>query len=387
MADVAVRVVGKASEISLADWNACANANNVPANPFAQAEFFRALEASGSASVRTGWQPVHLVADGADGRPAGIMPCYLKTHSQGEYVFDHAWADAWGRAGGQYYPKLQAAFPFTPATGPRLLLRDPECAPALIAAAEQITSANGFSSAHATFITPEQQPLFRDAGWLIRMGEQFHWQNDGYRDFGDFLAALSSSRRKMIRKERERAVAGLDIIHISGRDITESHWDAFWTFYQDTGARKWGQPYLTRKFFSQIGETMGDRTLLMFACQAGKPIAGALNFIGDECLYGRYWGCTQDVPFLHFELCYYQAIEWAIAHGRARVEAGAQGQHKLARGYRPTPVISAHFIPNAGFRQAVADYLARETQAMIEEIEYLDAHGPFRQAQGGGAQG
>jgi predicted N-acyltransferase len=282
---------------------------------------------------------------------------------------------------------LQAAFPFTPATGPRLLLRDPEYAPALIAAAQQITQANGFSSAHATFITPEQQPLFRDAGWLIRMGEQFHWQNDGYRDFGDFLAALSSSRRKMIRKERERAVAGLDIIHISGRDITEAHWDAFWTFYQDTGARKWGQPYLTRTFFSQIGETMGDRALLMFAVRAGQPIAGALNFIGDECLYGRYWGCTQDVPFLHFELCYYQAIEWAIAHGRARVEAGAQGQHKLARGYRPTPVISAHFIPNAGFRQAVANYLARETQAMIEEIEYLDAHGPFRQPQGGAAQG
>ncbi len=373
-----VRVVGKASEIALADWNACAG----PENPFAQAEFFRALEESGSATARTGWQPVHLVADGADGRPAGIMPCYLKTHSQGEYVFDHAWADAWARAGGQYYPKLQAAFPFTPATGPRLLLRDPECAPALIAAAEQITASNGFSSAHATFITPEQQPLFRDAGWLIRMGEQFHWQNDGYRDFSDFLAALSSSRRKMIRKERERAVVGLDIIHLTGADITESHWDAFWTFYQDTGARKWGQPYLTRKFFSQIGETMGTRTLLMFACRAGTPIAGALNFIGDECLYGRYWGCTQDVPFLHFELCYYQAIDWAIAHGRARVEAGAQGAHKLARGYRPTPVISAHHIPNPGFRSAVADYLARETRAMIEEIEYLEAQGPFRREQG-----
>ena len=382
MAEWQVRVVGKASEIALADWNICAGNGH----PFAQGEFFRALEDSGSATARTGWQPVHLVADGEDGRPAGILPCYLKTHSQGEYVFDHAWADALERAGGRYYPKLQAAFPFTPATGPRLLLRDAACAPALIAAAEQITTSNNFSSAHATFITPEQQPLFRDAGWLIRMGEQFHWQNDGYRDFGDFLAALSSSRRKMIRKERERAVAGLDIIHLTGAEITESHWDAFWTFYQDTGARKWGQPYLTRRFFSQIGETMGDRILLMFAARAGQPIAGALNFIGDECLYGRYWGCTQDVPFLHFELCYYQAIEWAIANGRARVEAGAQGQHKLARGYRPTPVISAHFIANAGFRQAVADYLGRETRAMIEEIEYLDAHGPFRQRQASEAQ-
>ena len=378
-----VRVVGKASEISLADWNACAG----PGHPFAQGEFFRALEASGSATSRTGWQPVHLVADGADGRPAGILPCYLKTHSQGEYVFDHSWADAFERAGGRYYPKLQAAFPFTPATGPRLLLRDPAAAPALIGAAEQVTRGNGLSSAHATFIGPEQQNAFRDAGWLMRTGEQFHWQNDGYGDFGDFLAALSSSRRKMIRKERERARAGLEIVHLSGHDISEAHWDAFWTFYQDTGARKWGRPYLTRPFFSMIGEAMGDRVLLMLALRAGQPIAGALNFIGDECLYGRYWGATEDVPFLHFELCYYQAIEWAIAHKRARVEAGAQGQHKLARGYRPTPVISAHFIPDPGFRAAVADFLARETRAVIEEIEWLDAHNPFRNPQSGPAQG
>ncbi len=377
MAQVPVRVVGSASEISLADWNACAG----PENPFAQGEFFRALEASGSACVRTGWQPVHLVADGADGRPAGIMPAYLKTHSQGEYVFDHAWADAWRRAGGDYYPKLQAAFPFTPATGPRLLLRDPAAGPVLIAAAQQITTGNGFSSAHATFISPDQQALFRDAGWLMRTGEQFHWVNDSYRDFADFLAALSSSRRKMIRKERERAVAGLEIVHLTGRDITEAHWDDFWVFYQDTGARKWGQPYLTRSFFSQISEAMGDRVLLMLALRGGRAIAGALNFIGDECLYGRYWGCREDVPFLHFELCYYQAIDWAIANGRRRVEAGAQGQHKLARGYRPTPVISAHYIPNPGFRRAVADYLARETAAVVEEIEYLDAHGPFRREQ------
>ena len=244
-----------------------------------------------------------------------------------------------------------------------------------------MTESNNFSSAHATFLTPEQQIMFRDAGWLIRTGEQFHWQNENYRDFQDFLGALSSSRRKMIRKERERALAGLEIVHLTGSAITEGHWDAFWTFYQDTGARKWGQPYLKRSFFSLIGEAMGSRVLLMLALRGGKPIAGALNFIGDECLYGRYWGCTEEVPFLHFELCYYQAIEWAIVNSRARVEAGAQGQHKLARGYRPTPVISAHYIPNPGFRQAVADYLARETQAVIEEIEYLDQHGPFRQPQ------
>jgi predicted N-acyltransferase len=381
-----VRVAGKASEISLADWNACAGTGS----PFAQGQFFRALEESGSATARTGWQPVHLVADGEDGRPAGILPCYLKTHSQGEYVFDHSWADAFERAGGRYYPKLQAAFPFTPATGPRLLLRDAagdDIGLALIRAAEQVTEGNNFSSAHATFIAPAQQRLFRDAGWLMRTGEQFHWQNQGYGDFADFLAALSSSRRKMIRKERDRARAGLDIVQLTGRDITEAHWDAFWTFYQDTGARKWGRPYLTRPFFSMVGEAMGDRVLLMLALRGHTPIAGALNFIGDECLYGRYWGCTQEVPFLHFELCYYQAIEWAIANGRARVEAGAQGAHKLARGYRPTPVISAHFIANPGFRQAVADYLARETQAVIEEIEYLDAHGPFRRGQDTGVPG
>ncbi|MFZ4380677.1 MAG: GNAT family N-acetyltransferase [Sandarakinorhabdus sp.] len=383
MADAwAVRLIGKASEVSLADWNACAG----PSNPFAQAEFFRALEDSGSACSRTGWQPVHLVADGPDGRPAGIMPAYLKTHSQGEYVFDHGWADAFERAGGRYYPKIQAAFPFTPATGPRLLLRDaPECSgagPALIAAAEQITAGNGFSSAHATFISPDQQAMFQAAGWLMRVGEQFHWQNEGYQNFGDFLAALSSAKRKQIRKEREKAVAGLEIIHLTGAAITESHWDAFWTFYQDTGAKKWGRPYLTRSFFSLVGEAMGDRVLLMLALRGGKPIAGALNFIGDECLYGRYWGATQDVPFLHFELCYYQAIEWAILNGRARVEAGAQGAHKLARGYRPTPVISAHHIPDPNFHRAIADYLARETRAVIEEIEYLDQHAPFRRDQG-----
>lgn len=373
-----VAVAGSAAEIGLGEWNACAGCGH----PFARGEFFRALETSGSATARTGWQPVHLVARQADGPPAGIMPAYLKTHSQGEYVFDHGWADAFARAGGQYYPKLQAMTPFTPATAPRLLLRDAAAAPALLAAAAQLAEVNRLSSVHATFIPPDQQPLFVRAGWLIRTGEQFHWTNDGYGDFGDFLAALSSSRRKQIRKERERAVTGLDIVALSGSDIAEHHWDAFWTFYQDTGARKWGHPYLTRRFFSEVGETMGEAVLLVLAMRGRRPIAGALNFIGDECLFGRYWGCIEDVPFLHFELCYYQAIDWAIRHRRARVEAGAQGAHKLARGYRPTPVISAHHIPDPGFRRAIADYLQRETRMVMNEIEELDAHTPFRHQQG-----
>ena len=372
--DVRARVASSAADIAAADWNACAGTGN----PFAAHEFFLALELSGSATARTGWQPAHLVIDGEDGRPAAIMPIYAKSHSQGEYVFDHAWADAFERAGGRYYPKLQAATPFTPATAPRLLLRDPALAPALIGAAETLCRQNDISSVHATFLPADQQALFAQSGWLLRTGEQFHWHNDGYRDFGDFLGALSSAKRKAIRKERDRAQAGLEIIHVTGAELTEAHWDAFWTFYQDTGARKWGRPYLTRAFFSQIGETMGDRTLLMLALRAGRPIAGALNFIGDDCLFGRYWGATEDVPCLHFELCYYQAIEWAIANGRPRVEAGAQGAHKLARGYRPVPVVSAHYIPNAGFRSAIADYLARETVAVIDEIEALDGHTPFR---------
>ena len=379
MPQIRARVLTAATNITAADWNACAG----PDNPFVQHQFFAALEASGSASARTGWQPTHIVVDDPGGVPIGILPGYLKSHSQGEYVFDHGWADAWERAGGNYYPKLQCSVPFTPATGPRLLLRDPAAAPALLAAAETLAIQNKLSSVHATFLTPEQQALFAANDWLLRTGEQFHWSNDNYGDFGDFLGAMSSRKRKAVRKEREAALAsGVEIVHLTGDAITEAHWDAFWIFYQDTGQRKYGRPYLTRRFFSLLGQTMGDRVLLMLALRNGKPIAGALNFIGDECLYGRYWGATEEVPFLHFELCYYQAIEWAIANGRARVEAGAQGAHKLARGYRPTPVISAHFIPNAGFQGAVADYLARETRAVIEEIDYLDSQGPFRQAQG-----
>lgn len=369
------RVLTGAADMPAAQWDACAGADN----PFTSHAFMAALEASGSACARTGWQPAHIVVDDADGVPAGILPAYLKSHSQGEYVFDQGWADAWERAGGRYYPKLQCSVPFTPATGPRLLLREASAAPALLAAAETLAVQNRLSSVHATFLTPEQQVLFAAQGWLMRTGEQFHWSNDGYGDFGDFLAALSSRKRKGIRKEREAALAdGLEIAHLRGDAISEAHWDAFWEFYQDTGQRKWGRPYLTRAFFSEVGRTMGDRVLLMLALRDGRPIAGALNFIGGDCLYGRYWGASEDVPFLHFELCYYQAIDWAIAHGLARVEAGAQGAHKLARGYRPVATVSAHFIPDAGFRAAVGDFVARESLMVAADIDAMDMATPFR---------
>ena len=369
------RILTAATDLTATQWNACAGENN----PFTRHAFIAALEISGSAVPKTGWQAAHLVVDDDAGTPAGIMPAYLKSHSQGEYVFDQGWADAFERAGGRYYPKLQASVPFTPATGPRLLLRDPAAAPILIAAAQTLAVQNRLSSVHATFLDPHQQRMFADAGWLMRSSEQFHWSNDGYGTFDDFLGALASRKRKAIRKEREGALtSGLTILHLTGAAITEAHWDAFWRFYQDTGQRKWGRPYLTRAFFSQIGVTMGDRVLLMLAMRGDRPIAGALNFIGGDCLFGRYWGATEDVPFLHFELCYYQAIEWAIAHGLARVEAGAQGAHKLARGYRPVATVSAHFIPEPGFRSAVADYLARETQMVAADIEAMDMATPFR---------
>jgi predicted N-acyltransferase len=310
----------------------------------------------------------------------GLAPAWLKSHSQGEYVFDHSWADALERAGGRYYPKLQLSAPFTPATGPRLLARTEAAASALVRAVEGVVAANDLSSAHATFLNAQDRARFEAAGWLIRSGEQFHWFNNGYGDFGDFLADLSSARRKNIRKERERARAGLDIVHLHGPDIAEHHWDAFWDFYMNTAARKWGRPYLTRPFFSEIGETLGRRVLLMLALRGGRPIAGALNFIGSDCLYGRYWGATEDVPCLHFELCYYQAIDWAIAHGLPRVEAGAQGPHKLARGYRAVETLSAHHIANPSFRTAVADFVAREARLVQADIEALDMATPFRRS-------
>ncbi|MFM7029180.1 MAG: GNAT family N-acetyltransferase [Chakrabartia sp.] len=359
--------------LDAAQWDAVAGSDN----PFLSHGFLAALESSGSVGAGTGWQPVPLILD-EGGVIRGALPAYLKSHSQGEYVFDHGWAEAWHRAGGSYYPKLQIAVPFTPVPGPRLLARDADSTRQLIAAAEALTDQNGLSSAHATFVDADQLALFREAGWLIREGLQYHWFNKGYADFEAFLAALSSRKRKAIRKERAAAVEGLTIRALRGDEIEPQHWDAFWHFYQDTGARKWGRPYLTRDFFARIGATMGDRVLLYLAERDGRPIAGALNFIGETALYGRYWGCTEDVPFLHFELCYYRAIETAIALGLSRVEAGAQGEHKLARGYEPTPTWSAHYIPHEGFRAAVADFLVRERRAVERDIAFLGEVTPFR---------
>jgi predicted N-acyltransferase len=373
-AAISARLGNGVADFDAVDWDACAGT----ANPFVSHAFLSALEDSGSATAERGWQPIPISLDGADGRPAAVMPAYAKGHSQGEYVFDHAWADAYGRAGGRYYPKLQIAVPFSPVPGPRLLTRDPALAPLLIAAAEAVVRQHGLSSAHATFIEPGQVPLFERAGWLIRTDRQFHWLNHGYASFQDFLSALASRKRKAIRKERAAAVEGLTIEHIGGAGLTEAHWDAFWHFYQDTGARKWGRPYLTRSFFSLLGERLGDRVLLILAKRSGRPIAGALNLIGADTLYGRYWGASEEVPFLHFELCYYQAIDAAIARGLKCVEAGAQGSHKLARGYEPTPTWSAHYIVDPGFRRAVSDYLAAERRAIAADIDALIDMTPFR---------
>ena len=372
--DISVRVEMSVGGVPQAQWDAAAGGGN----PFVSHAFLSALEDSGSTGGHSGWQPAPLLLDGADGRLAGALPAYIKTHSQGEYVFDHSWADAWHRAGGAYYPKLQIAAPFTPATGPRILTRDPALARPLLRAAEQFCAAQGLSSAHATFIDPAQVPLFEAAGWLIRNDIQFHWENQDYASFDDFLAALSSAKRKNLRKERAAAQQGVEIRWLTGADIREDHWDAFWHFYQDTGARKWGQPYLTRAAFSLIGERMADRVLLVMAFVDGRPFAGALNFIGTEALYGRYWGALADKPFLHFELCYYQAIDAAIALGLKRVEAGAQGGHKLARGYGPVRTWSAHYIAHEGFRAAVAEFLARERQGVAQEELFLGERTPFK---------
>ncbi len=373
---VVLRVGSGVASFDSAAWDACAG----DANPFVSHAFLSALEDSGSAVSRTGWQPLPIALDGPDGKLAGVAPAYAKSHSQGEYVFDHSWADAFGRAGGRYYPKLLIASPFSPVPGPRLLSATRDGQRALIAGAEALVERHGLSSAHATFVADDQLDVFRDAGWLIREGTQFHWANDGYSCFEDFLAALASRKRKAIRKERAAAVEGLDIVHLTGGDLTEAHWDAFWYFYQDTGSRKWGQPYLTRRFFSLLAERMADRVLLMLALRDGKPIAGALNLIGADTLYGRYWGCREDVPFLHFELCYYQAIDAAIARGLQRVEAGAQGEHKLVRGYVPVPTWSAHYIPDPGFRSAIADFLVRERRAVEGEQAFLETMTPFKRS-------
>ncbi len=359
-----------------AEWDALAGSDN----PFVSHAFLNLLEESGSVGMQTGWAPAPLSIADAQGRLVAAMPAYLKGHSQGEYVFDHAWADAWHRAGGQYYPKLQIAVPFTPAPGPRLLLREEALARPLLGAAENLCLSNGFSSAHATFIEPAQLPLFEQAGWLARSDIQFHWHNRGYHSFEDFLAELASRKRKALRKERAAAQEGVEIRRLTGGDIRPEHWDAFWIFYQDTGARKWGQPYLTREAFTLLGERMADKVLLVLALEDGMPIAGALNLIGGSALYGRYWGCLRDKPFLHFELCYYQAIDAAIEYGLQRVEAGAQGGHKLTRGYEPVKTWSAHWIADPGFREAVADFLDRERRGVaIDQLE-LGKRTPFRKS-------
>ncbi|MBX7528405.1 GNAT family N-acetyltransferase [Qipengyuania vesicularis] len=370
---IAARIAGSVAAIDAAAWNALAGEN-----PFMRHEFLTALEDSGSVGPGTGWQSVPIIISSDSGPPLAAMPAYAKGHSQGEYVFDHAWADAYERAGGQYYPKLQIAAPFTPATGPRLLLSDASLAAPLLAAAEQLCLQNGFSSAHATFIEPEQVPLFEDAGWLPRKDIQFHWLNHGFARFEDFLATLTSRKRKDLRKERAIAQEGLEIVRLSGNDIKPRHWDAFWHFYQDTGLRKWGHPYLTREAFDLFGERMGDRIVLVLALEEDEAIAGALNFIGGDALYGRYWGCTKQVRFLHFELCYYQAIDIAIERGLARVEAGAQGGHKLARGYEPVETTSAHWFADPGFRTAVAEFLEREREGVAADRNYLERRTPFR---------
>ncbi|KZY57555.1 hypothetical protein A3736_05510 [Erythrobacter sp. HI0063] len=377
MSDRIAKIGGSVGAFAAEEWDALAGGN-----PFVSHAFLTALEDSGSVGPGTGWQSAPIVIESEDGGLLAALPAYLKGHSQGEYVFDHAWADAYQRAGGDYYPKLQIAAPFTPATGPRLLLSDDSLARPLLAAAEQVCAQNHFSSAHATFIEPGQVPLFEAAGWMTRRDIQYHWHNRGYADFDGFLDELASRKRRALRKERAAAQSEVRIERLRGDAIRPEHWDAFWIFYQDTGARKWGSPYLTRAAFDLFQERMGEALLLVLAFDGDEPIAGALNFIGPAkdggALYGRYWGCTRDVRFLHFELCYYQAIDAAIELGLARVEAGAQGGHKLARGYEPVETISAHWIADPGFSAAVEDFLERERQGVAIEKLHLQELTPFK---------
>ena len=399
--DVQIRIVKSISEVPAEAWDACAAGSSVVKvihedalspglstrgkvpNPFVSHAFLLACEQSGSVGGRTGWQPRHLLVEDTKGALLGAAPCYVKSHSQGEYVFDQGWAEAFERAGGDYYPKLQVAVPFTPVTGPRLLVRPGPSAAAIFEtladALAEITTASELSSAHVTFLPEAEWDALGKRGFLQRTDQQFHWHNAGYATFEDFLTALSSRKRKTIRRERKEALApGIEVVWLTGSDLTEEAWDAFFDFYMDTGSRKWGRPYLTREFFSIIGQTMADRILLVMARRAGRWIAGAINFIGTEALYGRNWGAIEHHPFLHFELCYYQAIDFAIHHKLSRVEAGAQGEHKLARGYLPQTTYSAHFIANPGLRRAVAEYLARERAYVEAAGEELAAAAPFR---------
>jgi hypothetical protein len=400
---IGVRVVNRIADVPADQWDACANpltadtlaaydaAENSPGaltqtetyNPFVSHAFLNSLEMSGTVTAETGWLPQHLLVEESDGTVAAAMPCYLKNHSFGEYVFDHGWADAYERAGGRYYPKLQASVPFTPVTGPRLMARPGPKADAyrqaLGAAAIELCSRHHASSVHWTFLPRHEWELLGETGMLRRTDRQFHWANEGYEDFDGFLAALSSRKRKAIRRERRGALdGGIEIVRLTGSDITEDHWDAFYAFYMDTGERKWGRPYLNRAFFSHIGESMAERIVLVMARREGRWIAGALNFAGDTTLYGRHWGCLEDHPFLHFEICYYQAIEHAIDNRMAFVEAGAQGEHKLSRGYMPVTTYSAHFIADPGLRDAIADYLNRERHHVEAEARILSEYAPFK---------
>jgi predicted N-acyltransferase len=389
--EMKIRVNDAISAIAPEAWDACANSEAGAYNPFLSHEFLHALEASGCVHPRTGWLPQHLALEDEHGAILGVMPLYLKSHSQGEYVFDHGWANAYEQAGGDYYPKLQSCVPFTPVTGKRLLAAPQANAgaveDALIGGAVELTKLHHASSLHITFLKEAEWRAHGDARILQRMDQQFHWVNEGYASFDDFLASLASRKRKAIRKERrEAAASAISFEHLRGADITEAHWDAFFGFYQDTGNRKWGRPYLNRRFFSMIGEAMADRILLIMCRREGRLIAGALNLIGGDTLYGRYWGAMEHHPFLHFETCYYQAIDFAIANGLARVEAGAQGEHKLARGYLPQTTYSLHYLAHPGLRRAVAAFLEQERCAVAEEGRILTEMGPFRKS-GGSASG
>ena len=404
--DLRIRVIAHLADATPAAWDRCAgsvdtacnlqlshDAATVDAlkteyNPFVSHAFLSALERSQSATGRTGWAPQHLLVEAADGELLGAAPCYLKSHSRGEYVFDGGWADAYERAGGAYYPKLQVSVPFTPATGPRLLVRPGPLGDSvrqtLAAAFVALCERRQASSVHLTFLPKPDCEFLAARGFLKRTDQQFHWRNDGYSSFDDFLAALSSRKRKVIRRERrDAAESGITVHHLTGSDLTEAVWDDFFTFYRETGSRKWGQPYLTRAFYSMIGQSMPDKILLVMAKRAGRYIAGAINFICSQTLFGRHWGAIEHHPFLHFELCYYQAIEFAIAHKLATVEAGAQGEHKLTRGYVPVTTYSSHYIADPGLRRAIADYLKRERAYVDAAGRELEALTPFRKTEAG----
>jgi len=390
-----LRVISDIADIDAAQWDACANPPNQTYDPFLSYDFFFALEKSESAIAETGWQAQHLIVETQEAQGGqkhrqieGVMPLYLKAHSQGEYVFDHGWAEAFYRAGGRYYPKLLCAIPFTPVAGRRLLVRAGQkqqaefARKALISGAKQLTDRLDLSSLHINFLPATDWQWLSEQGFLQRIDQQFHWQNEGYQDFDDFLDTLSSRKRKTLKKERKRVAENdIHIEWLTGDALNETHWEAFYSFYTHTGARKWGQPYLTRAFFSMLHARMADKVLLIMAKRGDEYIAGALNLIGDDTLYGRNWGCIENHPFLHFECCYYQAIDFAIAHKLARVEAGAQGTHKLARGYLPVRTHSAHYIPHHGLRAAVAHYLEQERQDVDHNIDMLNHFTPFRKNQ------